>query len=82
MAGQGDDVCQMFVYEPPTRQLRNLGLPLSCIEEKRYGFNFECAVTGPQGQVYFGESERSSRLFVYFPAYLPPAECSRQNEGT
>jgi len=82
MAGQGDDVCQMFVYEPHSRQLRNLGLPLSCIEEKRYGFNFECAVTGPQGQVYFGESERSSRLFVYFPAYLPPAECGRQNEGT
>ena len=82
MAGQDDDVCQMFVYEPASRQLRNLGLPVSCVEEKRYGFNFQCAVAGPQGQIYFGESERSSRLFVYFPAYLPPADCSRQNEGT
>ncbi|MBN2582939.1 MAG: hypothetical protein JXL80_07720, partial [Planctomycetes bacterium] len=75
MAGQDDDVANMFVYEPATGELRNLGLPLSCIEEKRYGFNFESAATGTQGELYFGESERSSRLFVYFPAYKAPASC-------
>ncbi|NLX59298.1 MAG: hypothetical protein GXY74_09450 [Phycisphaerae bacterium] len=75
MAGQDDDVASMFVYEPATGELRNLGLPLSCIEEKRYGFNFDSAATGAQGELYFGESERSSRLFVYFPAYKAPATC-------
>jgi len=75
IAGRAGDVCQMFVYEPETRQLRNLGIPLAAIEERHYGFEFDSAVAGPQGQIYFGESERSSRLFIYFPAWpSPPAQ--------
>jgi len=69
MAGQVGDMCQMFVYEPQTRQLRNLGVPQATVEERRYGFEFDSAAAGPQGQIYFGESERSSRLFIYFPSY-------------
>jgi len=72
MAGRPGDVCQMFVYEPATRQLRNLGIPLAAIEERHYGFEFDSAVAGPQGQIYFGESEWSSRLFIYFPAWPSP----------
>ena len=64
----------MFVYEPKSHELRNLGIPLAAVEERRYGFEFDSAATGPQGQIYFGESERSSRLFIYFPAW--PAVCS------
>lgn len=74
IAGQPGDMGQLFVYEPASRQLRNLGIPLTAVEERRYGYEFDSAATGPQGQLYFGESEWSSRLFVYFPTYpTPPA---------
>lgn len=68
VAGQPGDMGQLFVYEPTTRELRNLGIPLAAVEERRYGYEFDSAVTGPEGQLYFGESERSSRLFIYFPS--------------
>lgn len=73
IAGQVGDIAQMFVYEPRTRELRNLGVPLATVEERRYGYEFDAATTGPDGRIYFGESEWSSRLFVYFPSHRPPA---------
>lgn len=72
MAGRIGDIGQFFVYEPQTRELRNLGVPLSAIEERRYGYEFDSAVTGPQGQIYLGEAEWQSRLFIYFPSYPEP----------
>jgi len=81
MAGQPGDMAQMFVYEPDTAQLRNLGIPLAAVEERRYGYEFDAAAAGPQGQLYFGESERSSRLFVYFPSYAGGAAAPKAAAG-
>ncbi len=80
MAGAEGELAQMFVYEPGTGELKNLGIPLATIEEKRYGFEFEAAATGPQGQIYFGESEVQSRLFVYFPAHKAASNAEGRQE--
>lgn len=72
MAGGVGDIGQVFVYEPESRQLRNLGIPLAAVEERHYGYEFDSAVTGRDGQIYFGESEWTSHLFVYFPSQAAP----------
>jgi hypothetical protein len=72
IAGAEGDIAQMFVYEPGEQQVRNLGIPMATVEERHYGFEFDSAVTGRDGQIYFGESEWTSHLFVYFPSQPAP----------
>ncbi len=76
MAGGDGDIGQMFIYDPYKAggELRNLGIPLTAVEERRYGFEYTAACTGPQGQIYFGENEREGKLWIYFPSYMSPTQ--------
>ncbi len=64
----GDTGCShLFVYDTTTRELRDLGCLLARVERPWYGYEFASSVTGKDGRIYFGESDRISHLFMYFP---------------
>jgi hypothetical protein len=67
MAGGDDDIGHMFRYEPDTRSLVDLGIPISTLSTRQYGYVFSGARTGRDGEMYFGQSERVNHLWVYFP---------------
>jgi len=39
----------------------------SVLEHRRYGYQFGDAVTGPDGELIFGENDNGGHLWLYFP---------------
>ena len=64
----GQDMANLFCYDPGTDKVTNLGVPISVIERRRYGYVFGDAVTGKDGQIYFGENDNLGHLWIYFPS--------------
>ena len=54
---------------PSTGDLRDLGLLRATLPDEWLGHEFDAILTGPNGEIYLGESDRISRLFTYFPPY-------------
>ena len=75
VAGNPGGLGKLFVYEPDTRQLRTLGIPLATVERFWHGYEFDASCTGRDGEIYLGESDRISHLFIYHP----PIENSRES---
>ncbi|MEA2064399.1 MAG: hypothetical protein U9P14_11915, partial [Gemmatimonadota bacterium] len=71
MAGQRASTkpCQLYRYDPERGDYSNLGLLIADRSPYYYwrGYQFDCMSTGPDGTIYFGESERRSHLFLYVP---------------
>jgi len=63
----GDEIAKMFCYDPRTREVSNLGVAVSVIERRRYGYVFGDAVTGRDGEIVFGEDDDGGHLWLYFP---------------
>ena len=61
--------CQFYAYNPQTGGFENLGLLI--VDRSPYyywrGQQFDCMVTGLDGTIFLGESERKSHLFLYIP---------------
>ena len=61
--------CQFYTYDPKSRGFEELGLLI--VDRSPYyywrGYQFDCMLTGTDGTVYIGESERRSHLFLYIP---------------
>ena len=53
----GTEMAKMFAYNPRTREATNLGVAVSVMERRRYGYVFGDAVTGRDGQIIFGEDD-------------------------
>jgi hypothetical protein len=70
----GDGISRMFAYNPAERRITDLGVAVSFLERRRYGYLFADAVTGRDGQIFFGESDNLAHLWIYFPPILPKAE--------
>ena len=49
------------------RVLADLGIPYSGMDRVWHGYEFDAACTGEHGEIYLGESDRVSHLFLYFP---------------
>lgn len=64
----GEEMSSMFCYNPDTGRLSDLGVAASVLERRRYGYVFSAAVTGRDGQIYFGEDDDLGHLWIYFPA--------------
>jgi hypothetical protein len=64
----GPDLAKMFCYDPSSRLVTNLGVAVSVLERRRYGYVFGDAVTGRDGQIYFGEKDNLGHLWIYFPS--------------
>jgi hypothetical protein len=63
----GPEMAKMFCYNPTTRAVTNLGVAVSVLERRRYGYVFGDAVTGRDGQIIFGEDDDLGHLWLYFP---------------
>jgi hypothetical protein len=66
----GAEMAKMFCYNPATRAVSNLGVAVSVLERRRYGYVFGDAVVGRDGQIFFGEDDDLGHLWLYFPRIL------------
>jgi len=57
----------MFCYNPAARAVSDLGVAVSVLERRRYGYLFGDAVVGRDGQIVFGEDDDLGHLWLYFP---------------
>jgi hypothetical protein len=64
----GPELAKMFCYHPGRREVTNLGVAVSILERRRYGYVFADAVTGRDGQIFFGEDDNLGHLWMYFPS--------------
>ncbi|MBI3911310.1 MAG: hypothetical protein HY320_10300 [Armatimonadetes bacterium] len=67
VAGNENGMGHLFRYDPETRELADLGIPYSGTDRVWHGYEFDAACTGEFGEIYLGESDRVSHLFLYFP---------------
>ena len=61
--------CRMFRYDLDESNFDDLGV-LKVIREPYYykaGLQFDAMLTGKDGVIYIGESERRAHLFIYYP---------------
>ena len=72
VAGEPDGMAHLFCYDPEVHELRDLGIPHATSERSWHGYEFDAACTGPNGEIYLGESDRISHFFIYFPPIRPP----------
>ncbi len=63
----GHEISRMFCYDPARSELTDIGVAASVIERRRYGYVFGAAVTGRDGQIFFGEDDDLGHLWLYFP---------------
>jgi hypothetical protein len=66
----GREMGHLFVLEPGGTP-RDLGVALSVLNRRRYGYEFSCAVTDRDGHCWFGERERGGHLWILVPAIRP-----------
>ena len=64
----GAQMAKLFCFHPGQRQIANLGVAVSVLERRRYGYVFGDAVTGRDGQIIFGEDDDLGHLWLYFPS--------------
>ena len=69
VAGERTNHCRLFSYDISKAEFDDLGT-LEVVREPYYswtGLQFDAMLTGKDGVVYIGESERRSHLFLYYP---------------
>jgi hypothetical protein len=69
-SGEDEDMNHMFCYNPKGPELKDLGIPIATMEKRWYGYRFDCMTTGSDGEIYLGESDRISHLFIYHPRIM------------
>jgi hypothetical protein len=72
ISGGPEDMAHFFCYDPATGSISDQGIPLATLEMRWYGYVFACMLTAPSGELYLGQSERVSNLFIYFPDIKKP----------
>lgn len=63
----GDEMAKLFCFNPRRGEVKTLGVAASVLERRRYGYVFGDAITGPDGEIFFGEKDNLGHLWVYFP---------------
>jgi hypothetical protein len=66
----GDGIAKMFCFDLKSHEIRSLGVAVSVIQQRRYGYVFGDAVTGRDGEVIFGENDNGGHVWLYFPRLL------------
>ncbi|MBI4671971.1 MAG: hypothetical protein HY741_09945 [Chloroflexi bacterium] len=67
IAGRADVFSRLFCFDPKTRELRDLGILQASLVRPWVGQRFDAMAAGPNGEIFLGESDRISHLFVYYP---------------
>jgi hypothetical protein len=63
----GAEMANLFCCDTVSGNVANLGVAASVLEQRRYGYQFGDAVTGPDGEIVFGEDDNGGHLWLYFP---------------
>jgi len=63
----GEGIANLFCYDPANQSMRNLGVAASVIERRRYGYAFDTAIVGRDGEIVFGENDNLGHIWLYFP---------------
>lgn len=66
-ASAGDGIARLFCYAPSKQSVTDLGVAVSVMERRRYGYCFGDAVVGRDGEIIFGENDDLGHLWLYFP---------------
>jgi hypothetical protein len=61
----GEKIQHLFCRD---QQVRDLGIAVSVVGRRRYGYDFSNALVGPDGRLYFAEHDRGGHLWMYFPS--------------
>jgi len=64
----GEGISRFFCYNPRGKVMTDLGPAVSVIARRRYGYQFGDAVTGRDGEIYFGENDNMGHIWLYFPS--------------
>lgn len=67
VAGRNDVFSRLFVYDPKEHALRDLGILEASVPRPWVGQRFDAMTTGVNGEIFLGEADRISHLFVYYP---------------
>jgi hypothetical protein len=71
----GTEMANLFCCDPASGSATNLGVAVSILEQRRYGYQFGDAVTGPDGEIVFGEDDNGGHLWLYFPKMTAVRPC-------
>ena len=63
----GSGIANLFCCDTVSGSVSNLGVAASVFEKRRYGYEFGDALTGPDGEIVFGEDDNDGHLWLYFP---------------
>jgi len=66
----GLEIAHWFRLDPGAAEARDLGVAVSVLSARRYGFEFSAILPGPGGELYCAENDRGGHLWLYLP---PPA---------
>lgn len=67
VAGPRGELAKLFEVDPTGGNVEMLGALMATSERYWHGYEFDAACTGRRGEIYLGESDRISHLFLYFP---------------
>ena len=67
----GNEIAHWFRLDPGAAEARDLGVAVSVLSARRYGFEFSAILPGPGGELYCAENDRGGHLWLY----LPPPTC-------
>jgi hypothetical protein len=71
VAGNENGMAHLFCYDTVAHELTDLGMLCAAQDSFIPGHEFDAACTGRWGEIYFGESEWLSHLFIYQPPIRP-----------
>ena len=66
-ASAGAGIARLFCFDPINGRIADLGVAVSVIERRRYGYCFGDAVVGRDGEIVFGENDDLGHVWLYFP---------------
>jgi hypothetical protein len=69
----GTGICHLFRYDPPSGDLRDLGVLRTTLFKSWVAHEIDAMCTNRDGHIVMGENDRLSHLFVYFPPIRPAA---------
>jgi len=67
VAGEEDGLAHLFYYAPDIGETVDMGVPRANMPKTWAGYEFDAMITGPSGEIFMGESDRISHLFIYCP---------------
>ena len=73
----GEEISRLFCHDPILGETQDLGVAVSVIERRRYGYKFGDAVVGRDGEIIFGEDDDLGHLWLYFPKIVKRKRVSR-----